>query len=89
MKKKHQVNMQKILNMLRCSYLNRSLCNSEFSSEATRLKVIQPDKTSHVRTKKMGLMKSLASSTITGILTVLNRSNPVSKKISFDVSNDA
>lgn len=82
-KKKHQVNMQKILNVLRCSLLDGYLLGSESSSEATRLKVVQPDKTSHVRTKKRGLVKSLASSTITGIVTMLNLSDPVSKKTRY------
>lgn len=57
-KKKHQVNMQNILKVL----------GSECSSEATRLKVAQLDKTSHVLTKKRGLVKSRASRTITGIV---------------------
>lgn len=82
-KKKHQVNIQKFLNMLRCSGFDRFLFNSEGSSEATRLNVVQPDKTSHVRTKKRGLVKSLASSTITGIVTVLNVSDPVSNQTRY------
>lgn len=77
-KKKHHVNMQKIQNVLMSWGLDGF--KSEGSSEATRLKVVQLDKTSNVRTKKMGLVKSLASSTITGIVTTLNQSNPVSKR---------
>lgn len=78
MKKKHQVNMQRILNDLPKSKLDGSLLNSESPSEALRLKVMQPDRTSHVRTKKSGLVKSLASSTITGMVTI--RNDPVSKE---------
>lgn len=69
-KKKHHVNMQKILNVLGSGRWLKSSC------EATRLKAVQQNKTSNVRTKKRGLVKSLASSTITGIATVLNLSNP-------------
>lgn len=83
LKKKHQSNMQRILNVLWWSMLDGSLLNSEGSSEATRLKVMQPDRTSHVRTRKSGLVKSLASSTITGIATVVNVSDPVSKKTRY------
>lgn len=86
MKKKHQVNMQRILNDLPTSRLDGSLLKSE--SEATRLKVMQPDRTSHVRTKKSGLVKSLASSTITGMITMRNVRDPVSKKKRYpSVSN--
>lgn len=81
MKKKHQMNMQKLLNVLRCLVFN-----SVGSNEATRLKVAQPDKTSHVRTKNSGLVKSLASSTITGMSNV---SDALSKKTrSLGVSNN-
>lgn len=82
-KKKHQVNIQKFLNMLMCSGFDRFLLSAEGSSEATRLKVVQPDKTSHVLTKKRGLVKSLASSTITGIVKMLNVSDPVSKQTRY------
>lgn len=69
-KKKHQENMQKILNVWKCWWLDEFV--SAGSSEATRLKVVPPDKTSHVRTKKRELVKSLVSSTITGIAKMLN-----------------
>lgn len=61
-KKKHQVNMQKDWK------LGWLVSKSPGSREATRLKVAQLKRISHVRTKKNGLVKSRASRTITGIV---------------------
>lgn len=77
MKKKHQVNMQKILKLE-----DDSLLNSEGVKDATRLKVVQLDKISHVLTKKMVLVKSLASNTITGIVIQFSLNNPIDKNVS-------
>ncbi|TNN37050.1 hypothetical protein EYF80_052793 [Liparis tanakae] len=74
-KKKHQEDMQKILNVSGCRWWSDELLFDCFS-EATRLKVVQPDKTSHVRTRKRGLVKAPASRTITGIVMDLSGRRP-------------
>lgn len=73
-KKKHQMNIQKILKVLFQVVL---LC----STEATRLNAVQVVRTSNVRTRKRGLVKSLASSTITGIVTPCTLSDLASSSI--------
>lgn len=76
MKKKHQVNIQKTLNVSDSGL--RMLC-----CDATRLKAVQLDRTAHVRIRKRGLVKSLASRTITGIVTVFNVRYPALNSSSF------
>jgi hypothetical protein len=70
MKKRHQVNMQRILK----EYWWVSEVSSEGTREATRLKVRQPDRRAHMRTRDRGLVRSLASSTITGMVVVPKQS---------------
>lgn len=60
-KKNDQVNMQKVSKLWWVSLIVKS-------KEAARLKVAQLKKISHVRIKNNGLVKSRASSTITGIV---------------------
>lgn len=77
-KKKHQVNMQKTLNVLKLEGFSSS------DVEATRLKTVQLDRISNVRTINSGLLKSRASRTITGMVPVSN----LESRASFGVSND-